>query len=164
MGVISSPVQLTDEQDISEFDCGDATLNEWLTKRALKNQKTGGSRTFVVCENNKVVGYYALASGSVERAEAPKNVARNMPQPIPVMVLARLAIDTSWQGKKVGSSLLKDALLRVLSVSKNVGVRAVLVHAISEEAKTFYQRYGFMDSPIDPMTLMLPISHIEQQL
>lgn len=164
MGVISSPVQLTDEQDISKFDCGDATLNEWLTKRALKNQKTGGSRTFVVCENNKVVGYYALASGSVERAEAPKNVARNMPQPIPVMVLARLAIDTSWQGKKVGSSLLKDALLRVLSVSKNVGVRAVLVHAISEEAKTFYQRYGFLDSPVDPMTLMLPISHIEQQL
>ena len=87
-----------------------------------------------------------------------------MPQPIPVMVLARLAIDTSWRGKRVGSSLLKDALLRVLAVSKNVGVRAVLVHAISEEAKIFYQRYGFLDSPIDPMTLMLPINHIEQQL
>lgn len=164
MGVISSPVQLTDEQDVSEFDCGDETLNEWLVKRALKNQRTGGSRTFVVCDNNKVVGYYALASGSIERAEAPKNIARNMPQPIPAMVLARLAIDISWQGKKVGSSLLKDALLRVLAVSKNVGVRVVLVHAISEEAKIFYQRYGFLDSPIDPMTLMLPISHIEQQL
>ena len=136
-------------------------LNDWLKKRALKNQGNGASRTFVVSVGNQVVGYYALASGSVERMESTKSIARNMPEPIPVMVLGRLAIDLSVQGQKLGGALLKDALLRTLSVAENVGIRAVLVHAISEEAKRFYLQYGFQVSPIDPMTLLLPIRHIE---
>jgi predicted N-acetyltransferase YhbS len=127
----------------------------------MKNQSSGASRTFVICQDNQVVGYYALASGSVERMASPKSIARNMPEPIPVMVLGRLAIDARMQGQRLGSALLKDALLRTLSVSKNVGIRAILVHAISEDAKRFYVGYGFQVSPIDPMTLMLPVRHIE---
>jgi predicted GNAT family N-acyltransferase len=160
MGIVTVPAPLDGSHKTVVFDCGNDTLNDWLKNRALKNQESGASRTFVVCQNDRVVGYYALASGSVERMEVPKSIARNMPEPIPVMVLGRLAIDTSMHGQRIGSSLLKDALLRTLKVSQDIGVRAVLVHAISEDAKHFYQAYGFQVSPIDPMTLMLPIRHI----
>lgn len=161
MGISIPPTALTGSHEVSEFNCGNDTLNDWLIKRALKNQNSGASRTFVIGQNNRVIGYYALASGSVERMATPKSIARNMPEPIPVMVLGRLAIDTRMQGQRLGSALLKDALLRTLSVSKNVGIRAILVHAISEDAKRFYLGYGFQVSPIDPMTLMLPVRHIE---
>ena len=161
MGISTPPTALTGRHEVSEFDCGNSALNDWLIKRALKNQSSGASRTFVVCQDDRVVGYYALASGSVERMASPKPIARNMPEPIPVMVLGRLAIHNTMHGQKLGSALLKDALLRTLSVSKNVGIRAILVHAISEDAKRFYLGYGFQVSPIDPMTLMLPIRHIE---
>ncbi|RLA42731.1 MAG: GNAT family N-acetyltransferase [Gammaproteobacteria bacterium] len=161
MGVSTPPTILTGSHEVSEFDCGNDALNDWLIKRALKNQANGASRTFVICRDNQVIGYYALASGSVERMASPKSIARNMPEPIPVMVLGRLAIDVRMQGKRLGSALLKDALLRTLSVSKNVGIRAILVHAISEEAKRFYLSYGFQVSLIAPMTLMLPVRHIE---
>lgn len=129
-------------------------------KGCLKKSGDGASRTFVICQSDRVVGYYALASGSVERLEAPGSIARNMPDPLPVIVLGRLAVDLSMQGQRLGSSLLKDALLRVLKISQDIGVRAVLVHAISEDAKRFYLAYGFQVSPIDAMTLMLPIRHI----
>ena len=162
MGVSTPPTALTGSHQVSEFDCGNDALNDWLIKRALKNQNSGASRTFVICQDNQVIGYYALASGSVERMATPKSIARNMPEPIPVMVLGRLAIDTRMQGQRLGSALLKDALLRTLSVSKNVGIRAILVHAISGDAKRFYLGYGFRISPIDPMTLMLSIRHIER--
>jgi predicted N-acetyltransferase YhbS len=161
MGISAPPTALTGSHEVSEFDCGNDALNDWLIKRAMKNQSSGASRTFVICQDNQVVGYYALASGSVERMASPKSIARNMPEPIPVMVLGRLTIDACMQGQRLGSALLKDALLRTLSVSKNVGIRAVLVHAISEDTKRFYLGYGFQVSPIDPMTLMLPIRHIE---
>jgi len=161
MGLSMCPVALTDSHEIAEFDCGNDTLNEWLTKRALKNQNSGASRTFVICQDNQVIGYYALANGSVERMATPKSISRNMPEPIPVMVMGRLAIDTRMQGQGLGSALLKGALLRTLSVSKNVGIRAILVHAISENARRFYLSYGFLVSPIDTMTLMLPVRHIE---
>lgn len=161
MGISTCPVALTDSHEIAEFDCGNDTLNDWLTKHALKNQHSGASRTFVIYQDNQVIGYYALASGSVERMASPKSIARNMPESIPVMVLGRLAIDTRMQGQGLGSALLKDALLRTLSVSKNVGIRAILVHAISENARRFYLSYGFLISPIDTMTLMLPVRHIE---
>ncbi len=164
MGVISRPTPLTANHCVSDFDCGDDALNDWLVKRALKNQTSGASRTFVICDENRVVGYYALASGSVERMASPKSITRNMPEPIPVMVLGRLAIDLKMQRQQLGAALLKDALLRTLSVSKDVGIRAVLVHAISENANQFYQSYGFQVSPIDPMTLMLPVRHIEAML
>ena len=161
MGISTSPTALTGSHEVSEFDCGNDVLNDWLIKRALKNQNSGANRTFVICQDNQVVGYYALASGSVERMATPKSIARNMPEPIPVMVLGRLAIAARMQGQRLGSALLKDALLRTLSVSKNIGIRAILVHAISEDAKRFYLGYGFQASPIDPMTLMLSVRHIE---
>lgn len=160
MGIVTAPAPLEGNHKTAEFDCGNGTLNDWLKKRALKNQKNGASRTFVICHDDRVIGYYALASGSVERMVVPKSLARNMPEPIPVIVLGRLAIDSSMQGKRLGSSLLKDALLRTLKVSLEVGIRAVLVHAISDDAKRFYQAYGFQVSPIDSMILMLPVRHI----
>jgi predicted N-acetyltransferase YhbS len=164
MGISTAPTALTGSHEVSEFDCGNGALNDWLIKRALKNQSSGASRTFVICQDDRVVGYYALASGSIERMASPKPIARNMPEPIPVMVLGRLAIHNTMHGQRLGSALLKDALLRTLSVSKNVGIRAIVVHAISEDAKRFYLGYGFQVSPIDPMTLMLPTRHIEDLL
>ena len=160
MGEISSPTPLSDKHDTSQFDCGNDTLNDWLIKRALKNQDSGASRSFVICRENKVIGYYALASGSVERLAAPGTIARNMPDPIPVAVLGRLAVDKKYQHQRLGSALLKDAMLRTLTVAQNVGVRALLVHAISEDAKRFYLNYGFQESLIDPMTLFLSMRQL----
>lgn len=162
--MISAPEPFSDKHQVKGFDCGNETLNEWLINRALKNQMTGASRTFVICSENYVIGYYAIASGSIERLSAPKSIARNTPDPIPVIVLGRLAIDHQFQTKRLGSALLKNALLRTLTISKNIGVRAILVHAISEDARKFYQNYGFKESPINPMTLMLSIQSIKAHL
>ena len=152
----SSPAPLGPEHDCVAFDCGEPLLNDWLKKRALANQRTGASRTFVVADpSGRVVGYYALAAGAVDHAEATGAVRRNMPDPIPVMVLARLAVDRSLQGNKLGASLLKDAVLRCLAVAENAGVRAILVHALNDSARKFYITYGFAESPADPMVLML---------
>jgi N-acetylglutamate synthase-like GNAT family acetyltransferase len=141
---------------LSAFDCGETVLNDWLKRRAFANQVSGASRTFVVAnEHNQVLGYYALAAGAVTHAEASNIVRRNMPDPIPVMVLGRLAIDHSCQGRQLGSALLKDALLRTMNVAKDVGIRALLVHAINDEAQQFYLQRGFQQSPINPYTLML---------
>ncbi|MGY0216647.1 GNAT family N-acetyltransferase [Endozoicomonadaceae bacterium StTr2] len=160
MGIISAPQLLTDDHNTADFDCGHRVLNDWLKKTALKNQSANASRTFVVCNGNDVVGYYALSSGSVERMQAPKALTRNMPDPIPVTVLGRLAIDLQHQGMRIGSGLLKDAMLRTLVVASHIGVKALLVHAISDEAKQFYLQYGFTESPFNPMTLLLPVKHI----
>jgi len=159
--VITAPAPLAESHDIAGFDCGNSTLNDWLEKRALKNHISGASRTFVVCQANRVIGYYALASGSVERTETPESIARNMPEPVPVVVLGRLAVDRKSQGQGIGAFLLKDALLRSLKIAGDIGVRAILVHAVSEDAKRFYLSYGFKASPIKSMTLMLPIHHIK---
>ena len=164
MGVAKAPGPLTDSHLLVEFDCGNEALNDWLKKHALKNQDSGASRTFVICEGKRVVGFYALASGSVERNSALAAIARNMPEAVPVMVLGRLAVERAMQGQGLGAALLKDALLRTLAVARNAGVRAVLVHAISEDARRFYLRYGFRVSHIDPMTLMLPVHRIETLL
>ena len=122
-----------------------------------KNEVIGASRTFVVCHDGHVIGYYALATGSVEHRDAPKKIRRNMPDPIPVMVLGRLAVDQQWQHAGLGRGLLKDALLRSVSVSQHAGVKALLVHALSEDAKTFYENNGFLESPLDPMTLAISL-------
>ena len=164
MGISTPPAVLTERHKVSGFDCGNEVLNDWLIKRALKNQGSGASRTFVICQDAQVVGYYALARGSVERLISPKSSARNMPEPISVLVLGRLAIDTRMQAKGLGGALLKDALLRTLSVSRDVGIRAMLVHAISEDARHFYLEYGFKVSPVDRMTLMLPVRHVQALL
>ncbi len=155
---ISPPEHLTPEHEVSAFDCGVPELNDWLKKRALANEESGASRTYVVCSAGKVVGYYALATGSVALAKAPGRVRRNMPDPLPVMILARLAVERSWQGRDIGRSLLRDAILRTLQAAEIGGIRAILVHAISGDAKRFYERCGFSPSPVDPMTLMVTIA------
>ncbi|WOG30243.1 GNAT family N-acetyltransferase [Endozoicomonas sp. 8E] len=160
MGIIKAPELLTAEHNTDDFDCGHVVLNHWLKKTALKNQSANASRTFVVNKGNIVIGYYALSSGSVERMQAPKAMARNMPDPVPVTVLGRLAVDNHHRGLRIGSGLLKDAMLRTLVVSGHIGVKAMLVHAISDEAKQFYLQYGFKESPFNPMTLLLPVKQI----
>jgi GNAT superfamily N-acetyltransferase len=147
--------------DLRTFDCGQMPLNDWLKRRAFANQVTGASRTFVlVGECNQVLGYYALAAGAVAHADAVGSVRRNMPDPIPVMVLGRLAVDLSCQGQQYGSALLRDAVLRTVNVSENVGIRALLVHALGDRARDFYLRRGFEASPINSYTLMLKIAGI----
>lgn len=162
--MISAPAPLCSDHETTRFNCGNDTLNDWLIKRALKNQDSGASRTFVINSNGRVIGYYALASGSVERLAAPGSIARNMPEPVPVVVLGRLAVDVDFQGHRLGAALLKDAMLRTLAVSHEVGIRAMLVHAISDEAKQFYRRYGFQESPVDAMTLMLSVQKLKAHL
>ena len=164
MGVIGAPALLGGAHIIEGFDCDDEVLNVWLRKRALKNQKSGASRTFVICIDHVVVGYYALASGSVERLQAPKAIARNMPESIPVVILGRLAIDSHYQGQRLGVALLKDVMLRTLNISRELGVRALMVHAISIEARDFYLKYGFKPSVMDPMTLFLSITNLRDTL
>jgi GNAT superfamily N-acetyltransferase len=157
--LLSAPQPLVASHIISEFDCGEASLDDWLKRRALINQVSGASRTFVVADqDNHVCGYYALAAGAVAHQLATGAVRRNMPDPIPVLILARLAVDHRAQGIKLGAGLLQDAVNRAESVAQNAGVRALVVHALNEKAKEFYQYYGFSVSPIHPLTLMLRLT------
>ena len=151
MGVIQAPALLGEEHLLEDFDCGHVSLNDWLKKRALKATKLGAAaRTFVVCDDNqRVIGYYALASGLV---------SRNSPDPVPVVLLARLAVDLNYSGKGIGRGLLKDAFCRVYAAAEHIGIRAILVHALDEQARSFYVKHGFYDSPTNEMTLMLPIA------
>lgn len=154
---LSAPVPLADHHELAGFNSGVAELDDWLVKRARSNQASGASRTFVLCEGNRVVGYYALASGAVTQAEAPGKIRRNMPDPIPFAVLGRLAIDTAHQGKGVGRAMVRDAGFRLMQAAEVLGIRGLLVHAISEEAKAFYLALGFTPSPLDPMMLMVTL-------
>jgi GNAT superfamily N-acetyltransferase len=155
---IEQPQKLLAEHNVSNFDCGEPALNEWLHKRSKHNEQQGASRTYVVCKNQEIVGYYYLAVGAVAHEVVPKAWRRNMPDPIPVMLLGRLAVDLRFQGCGIGNGLLKDALLRTLKASEIAGMRALLVHAISPQAKNFYQARGFIPSPVGELTLMLPLS------
>ena len=147
---------------MDDFECGEAVLDDWLKRRALSNQSSGASRTFVVTdEGGHVRGYYAIAAGAVSHQLATSGVRRNTPDPIPVMVLARLAVDRRAQGLHLGAALLQDAVNRAVAVSQNAGVRALLVHALHEKAKKFYEHYGFQSSPTHPMTLMLRLSSVK---
>ena len=156
---VSKPSPFSEQHDCSAFDCGEPSLNDWLRRNALANQMSGASRTFVItgaeAAASCVVGYYALAAGAVSHAEASGSIRRNMPDPIPLMVLGRLAIDCSCHGQGLGSALLKDAILRTLNVAKNVGIRALLVHALHDQARAFYLHHGFSVSPISATTLLL---------
>ncbi len=156
--LLSAPERLRADLDLSRFECGEPSLDEWLKRRALQNEKTGASRTYVICTSEEVVGYYALAVGAVASEKAPGRVRRNMADPIPVMILGRLAVHKDFQGKKVGQGLLRDAVLRTLQASNIAGIRAILVHAISERAVKFYEESGFAPSPMDPLTLVISVS------
>lgn len=164
MGKVTAPEPITEAHLIESFSCGVPVLDEWLKHHALKNEVSGASRTFVICQDKQVVGYYTLATGSIEHRDAPGKIRRNMPDPIPVMVLGRLAIDQQWQQAGLGRGLLKDALLRSLSVSKQAGIRALLVHALSQDAKRFYSGNGFIESPLDSMTLMVALQDAAHSL
>lgn len=161
---IGATEALREDHDISSFESGTPVLDDWLRQRALANQARGASRTYVLCAGKRVVGYYALAVGAVAQVEATGRTRRNMPDPIPVMVIGRLAIDLGWQGGGLGRALLRDAVLRTMQAAEIAGIRAVLVHAISEDAKRFYERCGFRPSPIDPMTLMITLGDAERAL
>ena len=159
---LSPPEPLTATHRLDTFACGEAELDDWLKRRALANQASGASRTFVVSESDgRVYGYYAMAAGAVSHQLATTRVRRNMPDPVPVMVLGRLAVDRSMHGQGIGAALLQDAVHRAVAVAKNAGVRALLVHALHDRAKQFYELYGFQPSPLDPMTLMLRLAGIK---
>jgi GNAT superfamily N-acetyltransferase len=160
----SPPEHLIANHDVAAFDSGVPELDEWLRRRALDNETSGASRTYVVTAKDRVVGYYALAAGGVAQAAAPGRVRRNMPDPVPVMIVGRLAVDMAYQDQGIGRGLLRDAVLRTLQAADIAGIRAILVHAISEEAKRFYQRCGFAESPIDPMMLMVTVKDVERVL
>ena len=152
---------MTASHRLDDFKCGEAVLDDWLKRRALANQSSGASRTFVVTdEDGRVRGYYAMAAGAVSHQLSTSRVRRNMPDPVPVLVLARLAVDRRAHGLHVGASLLQDAVTRAMAVSLNAGVRALLVHALHERARQFYEHYGFQPSPVHPMTLMLRLSNV----
>jgi GNAT superfamily N-acetyltransferase len=157
---LSPPELLSGHHRVDHFLCEEPALAEWLRRRALKNQLEGASRTFVVCDGADVIGYYALATGAVSHVSAPGSVRRNMPDPVPVMVLGRLAVHTEWAGRGVGRGLLKDALLRTLRIARDAGIRAILCHAVSIKAKQFYLKHGFVESPIDELTVMLNVAKL----
>ncbi len=156
---LKAPEPLAATHSPDGFSCGETSLDEWLKRRAMSNQMSGASRTFVVADQeSRVYGYYALAAGAVAHLMATSTVRRNMPDLVPVMVLGRLAVDHRAQGIKLGASLLQDAVNRAVVVSQNAGVRALLVHALHDRAKAFYEHFGFQSSPLQPMTLMLNLN------
>lgn len=161
---INPPEKLSSDHDLTHFQCGEPTLDDWLRRRALQNEESGASRTYVACMGQRVVGYYALAAGAVAHLDAPGRVRRNMPDPVPVMVIGRLAVDQAVQGQAVGPALLRDAVLRTLQAAEIAGIRAILVHAISERAKRFYEKWGFIASPVEPMTLMITVAEAQKAL
>jgi len=160
---LSAPHLLTVADGVERFRCGTPTLDEWLKRRAMANQVSGASRTYVVTDvgSNSVVGYYCLASGALALVDAPTSIRRNMPDPIPMAVLGRLAVDNTWQGKRLGAALLQDAVMRTAQAGKILGLRGLLVHAISSDAQAFYEYHGFKASPTQPMTLILSIKGLD---
>lgn len=157
---LSPPVPLTAEHDLSGFDCGEPTLNDWLCQRALKNESRF-SRTYVVCEGIRVVAYYCISAGAVERGATPGKVRRNAPDTVPVSIIGRLAVSRSHAGKGLGADLLADALRRIAVASQSIGIGAVLVHAKNEAAKRFYIGCAeFVEYPEDSRTLFLPIETV----
>jgi GNAT superfamily N-acetyltransferase len=154
------PEPLTEDHDLADFDCGTAALYDWLKRRGLNNQLSDATRTFVICVDGRVVGYYALAAGAISTQSVTGSFRRNMPDPIPVVILARLAIDHTCQGRGLGRALFRDAALRVIQAADTIGIRGIIVQAISLPAKDFYLALGFDVSPLDLMTLMIALKDL----
>lgn len=161
---LSAPVPLADHHQLDMFNSGVSTLDDWLRRRAAANQTQGASRTYVACERQRVVAYYALASGSVNAATASGRLRRNMPDPVPVVILGRLAVDQAYHGKGLGRALFQDAAKRVLLAADVIGIRGLLVNAISDDARAFYLALGMSASPLDPMTLMVTLADLGASL
>lgn len=157
---LSPPASLTAEHELSEFDCGEPALNDWLQQRALKNQSRF-SRTYVVCKGKQVVAYYSILAGAVEHDATPSKIRRNAPQTIPVSIIGRLAVSRTHAGRGLGADILADALRRIAIASQSIGIGAVLVHAKDETAKRFYMRCAeFIEYPVDSRTMFLPIETV----
>ncbi len=161
---LSPPEPLHAGHHIADFDCGIADLNIWLGKRALSNQRDDASRTYVVTGAGRVVGYYALAASGITVAAASGRFRRNMPNPIPVAVLGRLAVDRSYQGRGLGRAMFRDGAKRIIYAADTLGIRGLIVHAISAEARAFYLALGFDPSPLEPMTLMVTLADLRRAL
>ncbi len=157
---LSAPTPLTANHDLADFDCGQPALNDWLKQRALKNESRF-SRTYVVCDGDKVVAYVCLSAGAVERAAAPGKVRRNAPDAVPVSVIGRLAVSRAHAGRGLGADLLTDALRRVAAASQSIGMGAVLVQAKDDNARRFYLACAeFLEYPAESRTLFLPIETV----
>jgi GNAT superfamily N-acetyltransferase len=154
------PVLLGADHIVEDFDCGQDVLNEWLRTKALHNQREGGSRTWVVLDGRRVVAFYASSTAVLMRNRATKRAARNQPDPLPAVLLGRLAVDAKYQGRGLAAALLKHFVLKSLEVAELTGVRLLLVHATNDTARRFYLRYGFEASPVDDMTLMLLVKDV----
>lgn len=161
---LTAPEPLNATYQLELFSSGVESLDDWLQRRALKNQATGASRTFVACEDRRVLAYYALASSAITADAALGRFRRNMPDPVPVVVLGRLAVDQSLHGKGMGRALIRDAGRRVIHAADTIGIRGMIVHAFSMDAKTFYERMGFEPSPLDPMILMVTLADLKASL
>lgn len=157
---LTAPMPLTEHHVTDGFSCGIDSLDQWLKRRSLKNQIQGASRTYVVCDETRVVAYYALASGPVMSTDATGRFRRNMLDPIPVVVLGRLAVDLTLHGKGFGRSLVRDAGMRVIQAADAIGIRGMTVHALSDHAKVFYEKVGFEPSPLDPHLLMMTLADL----
>jgi GNAT superfamily N-acetyltransferase len=157
--------KLTKYHDPSSFDCGKSSLNDWLRRFALTNQQNDSARTYVLHRAGKVVGYYSLTAGSVRSEESPARIAKGLAKhPIGVILLARLAIDRTEHKTGLGRTMLVDALSRAMTAADAIGARAMLVHAIDEDAVAFYRKFGFEPSPIDPKQLMLLMKDLRATL
>lgn len=156
--VLSPPVPLAEAHDLGEFRCGVDSLDAWLIRRARPNQIAGASRTYVAAAGVRVVGYYSLASGALTLADAPGPIRRNTPDPVPIALLARLAVDQTWHKRGLGVALLQDAVLRTMRAAEILGIRGLVVHAISDTARQFYEHHGFTASARQPMTLVLSLN------
>lgn len=162
--MLSAPRPLADHHQLAEFDSSEPSLDDWLRRRAAKNQANGAARTYVVCEGEMVIGYCCLSAGAIGHADMPTTMKRNRPDPVPVLVLGRLAIHKDHHQKGIGTALLNDAIRRTVQAAKIAGVTALLVHAISEQARRFYRSRGFIESPVKPMTLCLMLATVDQAL
>ncbi len=161
---LTPPAPISAGHVLDSFECGEPSLDEWLKKRALKNQSSDASRCFVICEEMAVIGYYSLSAGGVCPEAAPKAMRRSMPDPLPVVLLGRLAIDLRYQNQGLGRALLRDAMLRAVHIASDTGVFAIMLHALSEQAKRFYLSRGFVESPLQPMTLMMTLETVRSIL
>lgn len=162
--MLSSPALLSEQHQLDVFDSGEPALDDWLKKHARINLTSGASRTFVTCEANRVVGYYSLASSCLLHTFVNSRMRRNMPDPIPMVLLGRLAVDKNWHKQHIGTDLLKDAVIRVACAAETIGIRGIVVHAISDRARAFYIERGFTASVREPMTLFAPLDGIRAAL
>jgi predicted N-acetyltransferase YhbS len=161
---LAAPEPLSARHDLEHFACGLDSLDRWLQRRAASNQASGASRTYVACAGSRAVAYYALASSAVAVDVATGRFRRNMPDPVPVVVLGRLAVDRAWQGQGLGRALVRDACLRTCQAADAIGIRGMLVHALGDEARDFYRHAGFDPSPLDPLLLMVTLADLKANL